>query len=152
MCHKRASNQFGPLLWNGTASNVASRVPLFGMMSQSDGGRVMARKKPKGKSAAFMMFNVTYEDGSVTSGAPGALGDTPGNTLERSLAALGNNAHPQHPQAAQRPDCTTLGGAQACRHVRSVPEKRRLCEQTCEELHRAQWRAAASLLGPKHAQ
>ncbi len=27
----------------------------------------MARKKPKGKSAAFMMFNVTYEDGSVTS-------------------------------------------------------------------------------------
>ena len=26
----------------------------------------MARKKPKGKSAAFMMFNVTYEDGSVT--------------------------------------------------------------------------------------
>ncbi len=27
----------------------------------------MARKKPKGKSAAYMMFNVTYEDGSVTS-------------------------------------------------------------------------------------
>lgn len=27
----------------------------------------MARKKPKGKSAAFQMFNVTYEDGSVTS-------------------------------------------------------------------------------------
>lgn len=27
----------------------------------------MARKKSKGKSAAFMMFNVTYEDGSVTS-------------------------------------------------------------------------------------
>ena len=27
----------------------------------------MARKKPKGKSAAFMAFNVTYEDGSVTS-------------------------------------------------------------------------------------
>jgi len=27
----------------------------------------MARKKPKGKSAAFMMFNVTYEDGTVTS-------------------------------------------------------------------------------------
>lgn len=27
----------------------------------------MARKKPKGKSATFMMFNVTYEDGMVTS-------------------------------------------------------------------------------------
>jgi len=27
----------------------------------------MARKKSKGKSAAFMMFNVTYEDGSITS-------------------------------------------------------------------------------------
>lgn len=27
----------------------------------------MARNKPKGKSAAFMMFNVTYEDGMVTS-------------------------------------------------------------------------------------
>jgi len=27
----------------------------------------MARKTPKGKNAAFMMFNVTYEDGSVTS-------------------------------------------------------------------------------------
>ncbi|MDE0941981.1 MAG: hypothetical protein OSB58_06035 [Alphaproteobacteria bacterium] len=27
----------------------------------------MARKKPKGKSAAYMMFNVTYEDGSMTS-------------------------------------------------------------------------------------
>ena len=27
----------------------------------------MARNKPKGKSATFMMFNVTYEDGMVTS-------------------------------------------------------------------------------------
>jgi len=27
----------------------------------------MARKKPKGKSAAFMMFNVTYEDGTMSS-------------------------------------------------------------------------------------
>ena len=27
----------------------------------------MARKKPKGKAAAFMAFNVTYEDGTVTS-------------------------------------------------------------------------------------
>ncbi len=27
----------------------------------------MARKKPKGKSASFMMFNVTYEDGTITS-------------------------------------------------------------------------------------
>ena len=27
----------------------------------------MARKKPKGKSANYVMFNVTYEDGSVTS-------------------------------------------------------------------------------------
>ena len=27
----------------------------------------MARNKPKGKSASFMMFNVTYEDGMVTS-------------------------------------------------------------------------------------
>lgn len=27
----------------------------------------MARKKPKGQSAAYMMFNVTYEDGMVTS-------------------------------------------------------------------------------------
>lgn len=27
----------------------------------------MARKKPKGKSAAFTAFNVNYEDGSVTS-------------------------------------------------------------------------------------
>lgn len=27
----------------------------------------MARKKPKGTNASFMMFNVTYEDGSVTS-------------------------------------------------------------------------------------
>ena len=27
----------------------------------------MARKNPKGKSAAFMTFNVTYQDGAVTS-------------------------------------------------------------------------------------
>lgn len=27
----------------------------------------MARKRTKGKSAAFMMFNVTYEDGTMTS-------------------------------------------------------------------------------------
>ena len=27
----------------------------------------MARKKPKGKSAAFMVYNVTYEDGSISS-------------------------------------------------------------------------------------
>lgn len=27
----------------------------------------MARKKPKGKSVAFLAFNVTYEDGSVSS-------------------------------------------------------------------------------------
>ncbi len=27
----------------------------------------MARKKPKGKNAAFMVFNVTYEDGRITS-------------------------------------------------------------------------------------
>lgn len=27
----------------------------------------MARKKPKGTNNAFMVFNVTYEDGSVTS-------------------------------------------------------------------------------------
>ena len=27
----------------------------------------MARKNPKGKGAAFMAFNVTYEDGMVTS-------------------------------------------------------------------------------------
>lgn len=27
----------------------------------------MARSKPKGKSAAFMVFNVTYEDGTVSS-------------------------------------------------------------------------------------
>ena len=27
----------------------------------------MARKKPKGKSAAFTAFNVNYEDGMVTS-------------------------------------------------------------------------------------
>ncbi len=27
----------------------------------------MARKKPKGKLAGFSMFNVTYEDGMVTS-------------------------------------------------------------------------------------
>ena len=27
----------------------------------------MARKTPKGKTAAFMLFNVTYEDGSMTS-------------------------------------------------------------------------------------
>ena len=27
----------------------------------------MARKKPKGQSAAFTSFNVEYEDGSVTS-------------------------------------------------------------------------------------
>ncbi len=27
----------------------------------------MAGRKPKGKAAAFVMFNVTYEDGSVTS-------------------------------------------------------------------------------------
>ena len=27
----------------------------------------MARKNPKGKSAAFTAFNVTYEDGMVTS-------------------------------------------------------------------------------------
>ena len=27
----------------------------------------MARKKPKGTNSSFMMFNVTYEDGMVTS-------------------------------------------------------------------------------------
>ena len=27
----------------------------------------MARRKPKGKSAAFTAFNVSYEDGTVTS-------------------------------------------------------------------------------------
>lgn len=27
----------------------------------------MARKKPKGKSAAYMMFTVTYQDGTVSS-------------------------------------------------------------------------------------
>jgi hypothetical protein len=27
----------------------------------------MARKRTKGKSAAFMVFNVTYEDGTTTS-------------------------------------------------------------------------------------
>lgn len=27
----------------------------------------MARKKPKGKGAAFMVFNVTYEDGTISS-------------------------------------------------------------------------------------
>jgi len=27
----------------------------------------MARKNPKGKSAAYRIFNVTYEDGSMTS-------------------------------------------------------------------------------------
>jgi len=27
----------------------------------------MSRKKPKGKSAAFVMFNVHYEDGSISS-------------------------------------------------------------------------------------
>jgi len=27
----------------------------------------MARKNPKGKSAAFMVFNVTYEDGTINS-------------------------------------------------------------------------------------
>ncbi|MEK9722893.1 MAG: hypothetical protein VW405_05340 [Rhodospirillaceae bacterium] len=27
----------------------------------------MARRKPKGKAAAFTMFNVVYEDGTVTS-------------------------------------------------------------------------------------
>ncbi len=27
----------------------------------------MARKRPKGKIAAFMLFDVTYEDGMVTS-------------------------------------------------------------------------------------
>ena len=27
----------------------------------------MARKKPKGKSASLVMFNVTYDDGLVTS-------------------------------------------------------------------------------------
>jgi hypothetical protein len=31
------------------------------------GDDTMARKTPKGKSASFMMFNVTYEDGMVTS-------------------------------------------------------------------------------------
>jgi len=27
----------------------------------------MARKKPKGKSATYVMFNVTYKDGTVSS-------------------------------------------------------------------------------------
>jgi hypothetical protein len=36
-------------------------------MQKINGDRDMARKKPKGKSAAYMMFNVTYEDGSMTS-------------------------------------------------------------------------------------
>ncbi len=32
-----------------------------------NGDRNMARKKPKGKSTAFMTFNVIYKDGTVTS-------------------------------------------------------------------------------------
>jgi hypothetical protein len=43
---------------------------LFGMSVASfrlGGDDTMARKTPKGKSASFMMFNVIYEDGMVTS-------------------------------------------------------------------------------------
>jgi hypothetical protein len=36
-------------------------------MFNSDGDRSMARKKPKGRNATFMRFNVHYEDGKVTS-------------------------------------------------------------------------------------
>jgi hypothetical protein len=32
-----------------------------------EAGQVMARKKPKGKGAAFSTFNVSYEDGLMTS-------------------------------------------------------------------------------------
>jgi|APSaa5957512622_1039677.scaffolds.fasta_scaffold156238_2 hypothetical protein len=52
-------------------SNFRSVRQGFGYLavrlSRFNGGRDMARKKPKGKSAVYMMFNVTYEDGSVTS-------------------------------------------------------------------------------------
>jgi len=48
----------------------------------------MARKKPKGKSAAFTMFNVTYEDGMVTSNrrVPNALLDQSSGRPLRDLA------------------------------------------------------------------
>ena len=43
--------------------SVGFQQPKIGVI----GDRAMARKNPKGKSAAFMTFNVTYQDGAVTS-------------------------------------------------------------------------------------
>ena len=40
----------------------------------------MARKKPKGKNAAFAMFNVHYEDGSISSNRR-----VPNELLDQSL-------------------------------------------------------------------
>jgi len=45
----------------------------------------MARKKPKGKSAAFVAFNVFYEDGMVTSNrrvSSGLLDQSFGESLQ----------------------------------------------------------------------
>ena len=43
--------------------SVGFQQPQIGV----NGDRAMARKNPKGKSSAFMSFNVTYQDGTVTS-------------------------------------------------------------------------------------
>jgi hypothetical protein len=52
----------------------------------------MARKKPKGKNAAFVMFNVHYEDGSISSNrrVPNELLDQSlgGNVLDLARDAI----------------------------------------------------------------
>ena len=52
----------------------------------------MARKKPKGKNAAFVMFNVHYEDGSISSNrrVPNELLDQSlgGNILDLARTAI----------------------------------------------------------------